>query len=129
MTDAATPITAAGRAEQLDRLVRDTLGAESSAQWRTGAADRSFIALGGDSLGAVTLVAQAEELLGVSIDFARLLGLDPLAEVLDAAVAAKPAPARAEPPEPRPARDCARSCPGRRACCSPSSSSVAPRCT
>ncbi|WP_109002372.1 non-ribosomal peptide synthetase [Streptomyces rishiriensis] len=102
MTDAATPTTAAGRAEQLDRLVRDTLGAESSAQWRTGAADRSFIALGGDSLGAVTLVAQAEELLGVSIDFARLLGLDPLAEVLDAAVAAKPAPARAEPPRAAP---------------------------
>ncbi len=105
MTQAATPRGAVSRADRLERLVCETLGAEPGPAWRAEAAGSSFIALGGDSLGAVALVAQAEELLGVSIDLARLLGLDPLGEVLAAALAAAPAevrhPAVAEAAAPR----------------------------
>ncbi|MFF1478964.1 amino acid adenylation domain-containing protein [Streptomyces sp. NPDC058301] len=112
MTQAALSTGAVSRAERLERLVCETLGMQPGPAWRAEAADRSFIALGGDSLGAVAFVAQAEELLGVGVDLARLLGLVPLAEVLTAALATAPAeaggPAPAGPDAavgPRPAEE------------------------
>ncbi|MDJ0384753.1 condensation domain-containing protein [Streptomyces sp. G-G2] len=58
-----------------------------------GATGSPFLALGGGLGEAMRLQARADELLGLSLDAAQLLGAAPLADVLARAVPSAPAPA------------------------------------
>jgi amino acid adenylation domain-containing protein len=60
-------------------------------------ATRSFVELGGDSLGAMHLAALADEWLGVRIQVRALLGEGPLMSVLGSAAAVVPVTQNADP--------------------------------
>ncbi|WP_329580449.1 amino acid adenylation domain-containing protein [Kitasatospora sp. NBC_01250] len=82
----------------LDSLACAAVGAAPAASWRELIGNRSFVELGGNSLSAASLVAQAADQLGLIVDLGELLSLAPLAEVLAAAapVAAAAAAAAAQ---------------------------------
>jgi amino acid adenylation domain-containing protein len=68
---------------------------------------RSFVALGGDSILAMRLVALAQEQLGVRIPVASLLGEEAVAAVLAAAAPGEPSTDKPVRPGPRPTADTA----------------------
>ncbi|MEU7531390.1 amino acid adenylation domain-containing protein [Saccharothrix sp. NPDC042600] len=73
----------------LDEYALSVLGPATD---RAGFANRSFIALGGDSLRAMRLTALAQEQLGLRLSVAELLSSTPLATVLAGATANGPTP-------------------------------------
>ncbi|MEV5374540.1 amino acid adenylation domain-containing protein [Streptomyces nondiastaticus] len=72
--------------EELQDLAGAALSARTGPGWREQTARKSFVELGGDSLSAASLVAQAEGRLGLTVDLGELLSPAPLADVLLAAV-------------------------------------------
>ncbi len=72
-------------ADPLAELARSVLGRPDDPDWAAAAARHSFVALGGDSMRAISLVAQAESAAGLDLDLSALLGGEPLTVVLAAA--------------------------------------------
>ncbi|MGH3621693.1 MAG: AMP-binding protein [Sciscionella sp.] len=80
-------------------LAGEVLGAPR-AEVAAGAGNRSFVALGGTSLNAIELTSLGQRRLSMSVDGARLLGPEPLGDVLrDAVPYRETAPVATREPE------------------------------